>query len=110
MSQNLYVFRMVNGELIVAGLTDVKDKVFSVTQPHTIQQTKADENGGTQVMIQPSIPHEPHTPVDINRDLVMLHCMAPGLIEQGYRQALSRNVPEVEEVRIEDSFTQQKQN
>lgn len=83
MYDNLRLYRLNNGELIVANEQSTNDNVVYVTRPHSITEQEG------KVMLQPSIPHEEDNEVGINGDMIMLSTKAPKNICDGYKQALS---------------------
>jgi len=86
MYDNLKLYRMSNGELIVADEKTEQDNYIWVTRPHSIIEQEG------KVMLQPSIPHEEDKQVSINKDMVVLSTEAPENICTGYQQALSNIV------------------
>jgi len=92
MYDNLTLYRLASGELIVADEMARHPEYIEVKGPHSIVEQPGQDNAPPQIMLQPSIPHDDDNIVTINRATIVLDTDAPANIQSGYRQALSNIV------------------
>jgi hypothetical protein len=83
MYDDMYLYRLLSGELIVAHQKDKNDECIILEGPHSI----IEQNG--KVMLQPSIPQTEGELVELSPTQVLMSTKAPKNIVDGYRQALS---------------------
>jgi len=84
MYDDMFLYRMDNGELIVAHeVAKNDDSTIDIKRPHSIIEQEG------KVMLQPSIPHMEDEIVTLSSSRVLLRTKAPKNIVDGYRQALS---------------------
>ncbi|HID69727.1 MAG TPA: hypothetical protein EYP35_04520 [Desulfobacterales bacterium] len=105
MHDNLTLYRLKTGELIVAEAVDDNDTTYNVKGPHSIVEEPSHDGGRPRVMLQPSIPHDEDAIVEINKSLVALKTEAPENVRNGYRQALSNIVIPNQGVQTGDNIT-----
>jgi len=105
MYDNLTLYRLKTGELIVAEEKSVEDNHFNVTGPHSIIEEPSRDGGQPRVMLQPSIPHDDDANVELNKDMVVLRTVAPANICKGYQQALSNIIMPNSDVQTPNNVT-----
>jgi hypothetical protein len=86
MSDDIRMYRLINGELIVAEFLGKGDSDYTLKlgRPHSLS---TQEQG--RINLQPSIPHEEGEGVDLYIKHILFSSTAPDNIKKGYRQALS---------------------
>jgi hypothetical protein len=83
MYDDMYLYRLLGGELIVAHQKDRDDNKIILEGPHSIIEQEG------KVMLQPSIPQTEGETVELATAHVLMATKAPKNIVDGYRQALS---------------------